>query len=298
MKPKAVHLPNTATPEDVAAALREHGYCIVDNLVPTEMMDRIDAEMGPYVEHSLYGDDGFVGKLTKRTGAMIARSPAARELIMNPTAIGTAGKFLEKATTFQLHLTQIISVFPGSKAQPIHRDQVAWDFFPFPKDYEVQCNLLWAMTDYTEDMGATRVVPGSHLLDDREYTIEDSIPAEMTRGSALFYTGKVYHGAGENKSDRIRQAINITYAVGWVRQEENQYLTTPLEIARTLPEDLLKVMGYQMGCFAMGYVGDFEDPMTVLHPPTERKVLNTDIIKRKASEAMDADKLFRDSTAA
>ncbi|MFA5119920.1 phytanoyl-CoA dioxygenase family protein [Zavarzinia sp.] len=295
---KAVHLPSTATPEEVAAALREHGYCIVDNLVPEALMDRIDAEMGPYVRSSLYGDDGFVGKLTKRTGAMIARSPAARELIMNPTAIGTAGKFLEKATTFQLHLTQIISVFPGSKAQPIHRDQVAWDFFPFPKDYEVQCNILWAMTDYTEEMGATRVVPGSHLLDDREYTIEESIPAEMTRGSALFYTGKVYHGAGENKSDKIRQAINITYAVGWVRQEENQYLTTPIEIAKTLPEDLLKVMGYQMGCFAMGYVGDFEDPMTVLHPPQERKVLNTDIIKKKADEAMDAKKLFTDSTAA
>ena len=175
---------------------------------------------------------------------------------------------------------------------------MAWDFFPFPKDYEVQCNLLWAMTDYTEEMGATRIVPGSHLLDDREYTIEETIPAEMTRGSALFYTGKVYHGAGENKSDKIRQAINITYAVGWVRQEENQYLTTPLEIAKTLPEDLLKVMGYQMGCFAMGYVGDFEDPMTVLHPPKERKVLNTDIIKKKVDEAMDAKKLFTDSTAA
>ncbi|MCF4166755.1 phytanoyl-CoA dioxygenase family protein [Zavarzinia compransoris] len=295
---KAVHLPSTATPEEITAALREHGYCIVDNLVPESLMDRIDAEMGPHVDASLYGDDGFVGKLTKRTGAMIARSPAARELIMNETAIGTAGKFLEKATTFQLHLTQIISVFPGSKAQPIHRDQVAWDFFPFPKDYEVQCNLLWAMTDYTEEMGATRVVPGSHLLDDREYTIEESIPAEMTRGSALFYTGKVYHGAGENKSDKLRQAINITYAVGWVRQEENQYLTTPLEIARTLPEDLLKVMGYQLGCFAMGYVGDFEDPMTVLHPPAERRVLNTDIIKKKADEAMDARKMFNDSTAA
>jgi ectoine hydroxylase-related dioxygenase (phytanoyl-CoA dioxygenase family) len=120
----------------------------------------------------------------------------------------------------------------------------------------------------------------------------------MTRGSALFYTGKVYHGAGENRSDKVRQAINITYAVGWVRQEENQYLTTPLEVARTLPEDLLKVMGYQMGCFAMGYVGDFEDPMTVLHPPAERKVLNTDIIARKAGEAMDAQKLYADSTAA
>ena len=295
---EAIHLPSTATPEEVAATLREHGYAIVDNLVPESLMDRIEAEMGPYVNASLYGDDGFVGKLTKRTGAMIARSPAARELIMNPTAIGAAGDFLKHATTFQLHLTQIISVFPGSKAQPIHRDQVAWDFFPFPPDYEVQCNLLWAMTDYTEEMGATRLVHGSHRLPDKDYSIEDSIPAVMKRGSALFYTGKIYHGAGENKSDKIRQAINITYAVGWVRQEENQYLTTPIEIAKTLPEDLLKVMGYQMGCFAMGYVGDFEDPMTVLHPPAERKVLNTEIMAKKAGYVGDAKKLLVDSTTA
>ncbi|MCW0182924.1 phytanoyl-CoA dioxygenase family protein [Zavarzinia sp.] len=295
---EAIHLPSTATPEEVAATLREHGYAIVDNLVPESLMDRIEAEMGPYINASLYGDDGFVGKLTKRTGAMIARSPAARELIMNPTAIGAAGDFLKHATTFQLHLTQIISVFPGSKAQPIHRDQVAWDFFPFPPDYEVQCNLLWAMTDYTEEMGATRLVPGSHRQPDKEYTVEDSIPAVMKRGSALFYTGKIYHGAGENKSDRLRQAINITYAVGWVRQEENQYLTTPIEIARTLPEDLLKVMGYQMGCFAMGYVGDFEDPMTVLHPPAERRVLNTEIMAKKAGYVGDARKLLVDSTTA
>ena len=295
---KAVHLPPTATPEEVTAALREHGYAIVDNLVPESLMDRIDAEMGPYVEHTLYGDDNFVGKQTKRTGAMIARSPAARELIMNPTALGTAEKLLEKATTFQLHLTQIISVFPGSKAQSIHRDQVAWDFFPFPPDYDVQCNLLWAMTDYTEEMGATRVVPGSHLKPDADYTIEDTIAAEMTRGSALFYTGKVYHGAGENKSDKLRQAINITYAVGWVRQEENQYLATPLEIAKTLPEDLLKVMGYQMGCFAMGYIGDFEDPMTAIRAPEERSVLTTEIIgKKQSSVAMDAAKMLQDSAA-
>ena len=295
---KAVHLPSTATPEEVNAALREHGYAIVDNLVPESLMDRIDEEMGPYVQNTLYGDDNFVGKQTKRTGAMIARSPAARELIMNPTALGTAEKLLEKATTFQLHLTQIISVFPGSKAQSIHRDQVAWDFFPFPPDYDVQCNILWAMTDYTEEMGATRVVPGSHLKPDAEYTIEDTIAAEMTRGSALFYTGKVYHGAGENKSDKLRQAINITYAVGWVRQEENQYLATPLEIAKTLPEDLLKVMGYQMGCFAMGYIGDFEDPMTAIRPPEERKVLTTDIIgKKQSSVAMDAAKMLQDSAA-
>jgi ectoine hydroxylase-related dioxygenase (phytanoyl-CoA dioxygenase family) len=278
-----LHLPSDTSAETVAAALQEQGYAIVDELVSNELMDRIQSEMGPHIEATPFGQDAFVGKITRRTGSMIARSEAARELVMNPLAIATAGKFLGHASTFQLHLTQIISVYPGSPAQPLHQDQLAWDFFPFPDDYHIQCNLLWAMSDYTEEMGATRVVPNSQYgARNREYTQADSLPAVMKRGSALFYTGKVFHGAGANVSSQIRKAINITYAVGWVRQEENQYLSTPIEIARTLPDDLLKVMGYQMGCFAMGYVRDFEDPMVVIREPETRGVFGIDMIKKNA----------------
>jgi ectoine hydroxylase-related dioxygenase (phytanoyl-CoA dioxygenase family) len=278
-----VHFPASASGEEIAASLAENGYAIVDELVSNELMDRIQAEMAPYIEATPYGGDAFVGTKTKRTGAMIARSPAARELVMNPLALAAAEKFLHKASTFQLHLTQIISVHPGSPAQPLHQDELAWDFFPFPDDYQIQCNLLWAMSDYTEEMGATRVVPGSQFAGkDKIYTVADSMPAVMKRGSALFYTGKVFHGAGANVSDKIRQAINITYAVGWVRQEENQFLSTPLELARTLPDELLKVMGYQMGCFALGYVRDFEDPMVMIREPAEKSVFGIEMTKKNA----------------
>jgi ectoine hydroxylase-related dioxygenase (phytanoyl-CoA dioxygenase family) len=278
------HLPPTATPEQVAQALQTQGYAIVDELASNDLMDRIHSEMDPYIRATPYAEDGFLGKTTRRTGAMIARSPAARELVMNPLTLATAAKFLGHASTFQLHLTQIISVEPGSAAQPLHQDQLAWDFFPFPDDYHVQCNLLWAMSDYTEEMGATRIVPNSQYgARDKTYTQADSLPAEMKRGSALFYTGKVFHGAGANISDQIRRAINITYAVGWVRQEENQFLATPIEIARTLPEDLLKVMGYQMGCFALGYIREFEDPMNAIREPVERRVIGVELTRKNAA---------------
>ena len=279
------HLPSDASPETVSQHLAEHGYAIVDELAPPGLMDRIAEEMAPHIEATPYGQDAFVGTGIRRTGAMIARSPAARELIMNPTAIGTAGKFLGHASTFQLHLTQIISVYPGSAPQPLHQDQLAWDFFPFPDDYHIQCNLLWALSDYTEEMGATRVVPGSQFAGrDVKYTQADSLPAVMKRGSALFYTGKVFHGAGANVSEKLRQAINITYAVGWVRQEENQYLSTPLEVARTLPDDLLRVMGYQMGCFALGYVRDFEDPMVTIREPEVKSVFGIEMTAKNAEK--------------
>jgi ectoine hydroxylase-related dioxygenase (phytanoyl-CoA dioxygenase family) len=265
------HLPATATPAEVAAALRADGACVVDRLVSDAVMDRVAAEMGPWVDLTPEGGDDFIGRRTRRSGAMIARSPASRELITHPLVLGTSEIILARATTFQLHLTQVISVFPGETEQPMHRDELAWDFFPFPTDYDVQCNTIWALTDFTAENGATRVLPGTHTLGpgataeeaEAGRTIER---AEMARGSVFLYTGKVFHGAGANHSDMIRQGINLTYCVGWVRQEENQYLSTPMEVARTLDDDLLRLMGYQVGALAIGYVRDFEDPMVMVRP--------------------------------
>jgi ectoine hydroxylase-related dioxygenase (phytanoyl-CoA dioxygenase family) len=198
----------------------------------------------------------------------------ARELVMNPLVLGSVRKVLDKATSIQLHLTQIIAIGPGEPAQTIHRDQWAYDFFSFPRDYEVQCNTLWAMTDFTEQNGATRVIPGSNHYEDKlQFTEADTEPAEMEKGSVLFYTGALYHGGGANRSDVVRYGVNITYNVSWLRQEENQYLSVPFEIARKLPVDLLRLMGYQRGAYALGYVDDLRDPIEVLRPDLRNKGL-------------------------
>jgi ectoine hydroxylase-related dioxygenase (phytanoyl-CoA dioxygenase family) len=217
------------------------------------------------MEATRSGPDEFSGHSTRRTGALIARSATARELVMHPTVLATAEKVLGHASNFQLHLTQVIDIGPGQGAQPVHRDQWAFDFFPFPDGYEVQCNTIWAMTDFTEENGATRVVPGSHRAGDGlRYSQEDTVAATMQRGSVLLYTGSVYHGGGANKSRAARSGVNITYNLAWLRQEENQYLSVPPEIARELPDELLRVMGYSRGAYALGYVGNLEDPLSVL----------------------------------
>lgn len=157
-----VHLPNTASASAVVQCLRDNGYAIIDRLVSGAAMDRIAEELKPYTAVTPFGTDNILGRLTKRTGGLIARSATTRELILNPTILEAAGRFLSHATTFQIHCTQVISIHPGARAQTLHQDEVAWDMFPFPNDYQVQFNTLWAMTDYTEQMGATRIVPGSH----------------------------------------------------------------------------------------------------------------------------------------
>jgi hypothetical protein len=261
-------IPRFAAPvpaEKVAEALAEAGVAIVERLESPERMAEALRELAPFLEATPPGVDGFAGRRTRRTGGLIARSPVCRELVAHPFVLDVVRRVLGHASNFQLHLTQLISIGPGEPAQPVHRDQWAFDFFPFPLGFEVQCNTIWAANDFSEKNGATRVIPGSNRYADKlQFGEADGLPAEMPTGSLVFYTGSLYHGAGANRSDHVRYGVNLTYAIGWLRQEENQYLSVPAEVARTLPDSLLRLMGYARGAYALGYVDDVRDPLDAL----------------------------------
>jgi ectoine hydroxylase-related dioxygenase (phytanoyl-CoA dioxygenase family) len=264
-----VRLSSEAGPDEVAAAVVRDGAVIVEDVAEPALLDRVEAELRPFLDATPTGPDDFSGNLTRRTGSLIARSAGCRDLVMDPLTLGAARVFLGHATNIQLHLTQAIAIGPGETAQPIHRDQWAFDFFPFPAGYDVQCNTIWALTDFTEENGATRVVVGSNAIEDRRsFGPDDTEPAEMPRGSVLVYSGSVYHGGGANRSAATRIGLNITYAVAWLRQEENQYLSVPREVAETLPVDLLRLMGYDRGAYALGYIDDLRDPIEAVRPGT------------------------------
>jgi ectoine hydroxylase-related dioxygenase (phytanoyl-CoA dioxygenase family) len=257
-----------ASIDDVEAALRAAGCVVVEGLASDALMDRVEEDLEPFLGQTAPGADEFTGLNTRRTGSLLARSRAFGEIAAHPTALGTLDRVLgDHATTYQLHLTQVIEIGPGEPAQYVHRDQWAFDFFPFPAGYEVQCNSIWALTDFTEANGATRVVPGSHRqADGLSFTNDDTEPAEMGRGSVLFYSGSVYHGGGANTTDETRIGLNITYNLAWLRQEENQYLAVPQDLAATLPIELLRVMGYDRGAYALGYIDDLRDPIEAIRP--------------------------------
>ena len=121
---------------------------------------------------------------------------------------------------------------------------------------EPQFNTIWALTDFTAENGATQVVPGSTKWpDDQTIQPEQITQAEMKAGSVLIYSGSVFHGGGANTSDGDRIGINITYALGWLRQEENQYLDVPPDEAAKLPQKVRDVIGYKMHR-ALGFAND------------------------------------------
>jgi ectoine hydroxylase-related dioxygenase (phytanoyl-CoA dioxygenase family) len=268
MPEQARTLSKDAAPEEIARVLREDGCVIIANLATPELMDQLLDEMEPYLAATGGGDTDFLGHRTRRVGALIARSPSARALVSDPQILGTLDIALgDHGSTFQIDLTQVIDIGPGEPGQMVHQDQWVYDRFPFPNGFDAEVGTMWAATDFTEEMGATRVIVGSHLWEDKPAEADPALTtgAVMSKGSVLLYVGSIYHGGGANRSTVHRIGVNIGYSLGWLRQEENQYLACPPEIARTLPEGLLRLMGYHLGAVGLGYVDSVRDPIDWLY---------------------------------
>lgn len=251
--PSLQHLPADAAAETVAAILDSDGALILDDVLAPERITGVMAELTPYIDATPVGRDDFTGFSTTRTGALVARSPASRDMVMHPAILAACDAYLLRACDrYQLHLTQVIRLKPGQGKQALHRDRLAWG--GFLKGVEPQLNTIWAMTDFTRANGATQVVPGSPSWPDGRRANPHEIGyAEMKAGSVLVYSGSVIHAGGENTSAADRVGINITYCLGWLRQEENQYLSCPPSVARDLDPRLQALLGYAMGSYALGY---------------------------------------------
>ena len=251
--PTLAHFAADIEIEPLMAALRRDGAVIVDDVIAPEALAALGAELAPYVAATPNGRDSFTGNLTTRTGALVARSAQVRALVMDRLIAAAADALLLPfCERWQLHLTQAIRIKPGQGAQVIHRDRWAWG--THLGHLEPQLNTIWAVTDFTRANGATQVVPGSlDWADSRKPEPHEIGYAEMRAGSVLIYTGGVFHGGGANVSDGDRIGLNLTYTLGWLRQEENQYLACPPDIARDLPPELQAVLGYAMGSYALGY---------------------------------------------
>lgn len=251
--PKLQTLPAGASTEEILDILKRDGALILTGVLSPSDLAEVRAETTPFIDATPNGADDFVGHNTTRTGALVARSAKCRDLVSHPTIVKAAETFLKPyCERIQLHLTQVIRIRPGQTKQQIHRDRWAWG--THLKNLEPQFNTIWAISDFTKENGATQVCPGSlDWPDDYQATDEEIGYAEMPAGSVLIYSGGIFHGGGANVSNGDRVGINITYTLGWLRQEENQYLSCPPEIAKTLSPELQALIGYSMGGYALGY---------------------------------------------
>ncbi len=276
-RPELARFESSDPVDKILDAVERDGGAIVHDLLEPDLVRRLRAELDAQVDThpagSRTGDalhSVFHGKRTKRFCGLTRRAPSFVEVLLHPTLAAFADRLLlPNCGSYWLNTSQMMVIGPGEPAQLLHRDEANWPHFPWPGvEFTVSC--MFALGDFTEENGATLVVPGSHRWEDvqRHPQLDEIAQAHMPAGSGLLYTGKVFHGAGENRSDGWRLGMHLSFVVGWLRPEENSYLAVPLEIAAKLPARARALLGY--ASYHPSVIGgrlglvDFEDASQVV----------------------------------
>ena len=249
------------------AAVAERGYTIVENAIERGLIDELNDTLLK-LERDLKivpAKNGFEGHHTVRIYNLLAHGDVFARIPVHANVLPVVEGVLDKGCL--ISSLSSISIDPGEIAQPIHADDqvmpVAKPHAPFV------CNSMWALTDFTEENGATRIIPGTHKADaspnyGQHY---DSIPAEMKKGSVLIWHGSLWHGGGANKSKARRVGIAMNYCAGYIRQQENQQLGLPLETLRNFEPRLQELCGFGTYMNLIGHI-EKKTPAQRLHGET------------------------------
>lgn len=231
------------------------GYCIIPDLLPREKVETLGKDLSDRFDKTPFCTGPFYGGKTKRFGGLLKRSPHAEALVAHELILGITEDILgPHCDRVQLNLTQALQLHPGQEAQFPHRDQDMWRGVPGAAEYLI--NVMWPITDYTAENGATTVWPGSHRHRmEYETNPDNHICAEMKPGEALLFLGSTLHGAGANMSSEIRSGVIISYSLGWLKPYESQFLVYPPEVARRFSPEVAQLVGY---CQHRPNLGNYE----------------------------------------
>jgi ectoine hydroxylase-related dioxygenase (phytanoyl-CoA dioxygenase family) len=252
----------TLEPRD---ALERDGFAVLEGVVEAELiadlLETIDRVM---VDADIpFGSNTFLGLHTRRIFNLLSRDPVFARVPLHPAVLPIVEQVLDEQCL--LSSLTAIEMHAGQDAQPLHCDDGS---IALPRPHApVVCVALWALTDFDHANGATRLVPGSHRRDRRPGKGEHAahVEAEMPAGSVLLYDGSLWHGGGANSSDDRRVGIVVNHCAGFLRQEENQLLAVPRDLAATFPRRLQQMLGYGVYRGLMGHV-EQQDPGVFLDP--------------------------------
>ena len=268
------------------AQLLEHGYCVIPEILPADEIAALDADLAADFEETPFCEGRFYGERTKRFGRILARSRRAPLLVENDLVLGVVQAVLAPyCDTIQLNLTQATAVHPGALAQMPHRDQDMWRGPTGQIEYLV--NVMWPLTPFTRENGATRVWPQSHGHRIFQTDSERWEQPEVPPGSALLFLGSTQHAAGANRSGEVRRGMIAGYSLGWLKTYENQFLAYPPEIARTFSPELAALIGYRQH---RPNLGNFEGqcPSVLLGDNPPGRLQAIDALRPDQVDAVDA----------
>jgi len=259
---------------DAAERVREDGYAVLERAIEPGLV----AELAGAIERCMsalavpFGPNEFLGFRTRRVFNLLARDPLFARVPVHEAVLPVVERVLDPECL--LSSLTAVEMSPGETAQPIHADDGS---LPLAKPHPpVTCTAIWALTDFTEENGGTRVVPGSHRMHSpRRGDTPESVATVMPAGSVLVYHGSLWHGGGANGSGARRVAIICNYCAGYLRQEECQLLALPRERVASFPPRLQTLVGYGTYRGLLGHV-DQQSPAEWVNPEAR-----TDMVWRR-----------------
>ncbi len=261
-----------------AQQIRTEGWSVIENAIEPDLTDaisedllRLEQDLGITPAENL-----FEGLRTTRIYNLLTHGPLYQRIPVHPNVLPVVEQVLDPG----LLISSLSSIAIGADelAQPIHSDD---QLIPLPKPHPpLICNTMWAITDFTEENGATRLCPGTHLTDHSPDLLEhyDSIPAVMPKGGVLVWVGSLWHGGGANITGARRVGIAMNYCAGYIRQQENQQLGIPLETVRRFPRRLQELCGFSIYNGLIGHI-DKQHPGKLLLGTEEDSSLVWDYAK-------------------
>jgi ectoine hydroxylase-related dioxygenase (phytanoyl-CoA dioxygenase family) len=256
-----------ATRDKHLEAVRRDGFTIVENAIEPDLIDGLNEALDR-LERDLDARpamNSFEGHHTVRIYNLLAYGEPFTKVPVHPNVLPVIDGVLDPGCL--ISSLSSIAIDPGETAQPIHADDMV---IPLEKPHRpIVCNSMWALTDFTEANGATRLVPGSHRKPNPDYGGDyQTIPAEMAKGSVLIWDGALWHGGGANKTDRRRTGIAMNYCAGFIRQQENQQLGLKPELVKTFEPRLQELVGYSVYRGLIGHI-DKKAPFQLLNAGAE-----------------------------
>ena len=252
--------------------IERDGYSIVEGAIESDFVDALIADL-ERLERELDikpAPNRFEGAKTLRIYNLLVYGKLYERVPVHPHVLPIVEGVLDPGCL--VSSLSSIAIGPGEQAQPIHADD---QLIPIAKPHvPIVCNSMWALTDFTDENGATRIIPGSHLRDCSPdfFSDYDSVPAEMPKGSVMIYNGSLWHGGGANKTDRRRIGVAMNYCAGYIRQQENQQLGIPREVAAQFSPRLQELIGYGLYNGLIGHIDKTHPAKLLGRKPPDRMV--------------------------
>jgi ectoine hydroxylase-related dioxygenase (phytanoyl-CoA dioxygenase family) len=234
--------------------IAEDGYTILPDAIEPDLVDEINESLLK-LERDLGivpAENLFEGVKTTRVYNLLLHGATFEKIPVHPNVLPVVEGVLDPGAL--ISSLSSIAIGPDEQAQPIHADD---QLIPLTRPHiPIICNTMWAITDFTEENGATRLIPGSHLLAEAPNPLEpyETIAAEMPKGSVLVWVGSLWHGGGANRTNERRVGIAMNYCAGYIRQQENQQLGLPPQLVKQFPRRLQELVGYSVYNGLIGHI--------------------------------------------